>query len=152
MNSNNRRRARTAFTLLEVLLVIVILVTLATLVLPNLGSARKQARVGTTKIQIEMMGDALERFKTDIGRYPTSEEGLEALNDVDQIADEDLAKLWQGPYLEKNTKVKDAWNRELHYVCPGEQNEDSFDLYSDGPDGEEGTDDDVKNWEDEDED
>jgi len=144
-----RRSARSAFTLLEVLLVIVILVTLATLVLPNLGGRRKEAKIGTTRLQISTVEQALEMFKNNVGRYPTSDEGLAALNDVDQISDEDQGKRWQGPYLDTRRKLQDAWNNEFHYVCPGENNEDSFDLYSDGPDGEEGTDDDVKNWEDE---
>ena len=141
------RRQRRGFTLLEVLLVIVILVTLAALVLPNLPGRREQAKIGTTKIQIKSIEEALEYFKTDIGRYPTTEEGLEALTDSDQLQDDELLEKWHGPYLKKRGDLKDAWNHEFHYTAPGEHNEKTFDLFSDGPDGEEDTEDDIVNWE-----
>ncbi len=139
------QRQRRSFTLLEVLLVIVILVTLAALILPNLPARREQAKIGTTKIQLKGIEDALEYFKTDIGRYPTTDEGLAALSSSDGM-DEELSKKWHGPYLKKGAELKDAWNNDFHYVVPGEHNEKSFDLSSNGPDGEEGTDDDITNW------
>jgi len=148
----NRRSARAGFTLLEVLLVIVILVMLATLVMPDFSVQRKKARVGATKIQMKNIEDALEYFKTHVGRYPTSDEGLEALSDVDVLEDEELADRWEGPYLKGVTgEVKDPWNNPFHYTSPGEYNEDTFDLSSDGPDGEEGTEDDITNWQEEEE-
>lgn len=139
------QRQRKSFTLLEVLLVIVILVTLAALVLPNLPVRREQAKIGTTKIQIKSIEDALEYFKTDIGRYPTADEGLDALTEEDSIDDE-FSKKWHGPYLKKSGELKDPWGNEFHYVVPGEHNEKTFDLSSNGPDGEEGTEDDITNW------
>jgi general secretion pathway protein G len=145
------RSTRRAFTLLEILLVIVILVTLAAVLLPNIGRSRDQANIGSTKIQLKGIEDALEYFKTDVGRYPTTEEGLEALNKSDQIQDEELVEKWHGPYLgkedAKNFTLKDAWGHEFRYTCPGEHNTKTFDLSSDGPDGQEGTDDDIMNWE-----
>lgn len=148
MNTNRcNGRGRKAFTLLEVLLVIVILVTLAALVLPNLPGRREQAKIGTTKIQLKAIEDGLEYFKTDIGRYPTNEEGLEALISSDQLQDDELVKKWHGPYLKTKSAVKDAWGNDFHYSSPGEHNEKTFDLYSNGPDGQEGTDDDIVNWE-----
>jgi general secretion pathway protein G len=150
-NKTNRRHVHQAFTLLEILLVIGILVALAALVLPNLSGAGDKAKKGQTQVQIKTIEDALEQFKLDIGRYPTTEEGLEAMNTSDQIQDEDLVKKWQGPYLGREVKkkfeLKDSWNHEFHYTCPGEQNTKSFDLSSDGPDGKEGTEDDLVNWE-----
>jgi len=139
------------FTLFEVLLVIVILVMLAALVLPNLVGRQKTAQIGTTKIQMKSIQNALEFFKTEVGRYPTTEEGLTVLNDVEQLEDEDLAKKWNGPYLQKVKELVDAWGHEFRYVCPGENNEKGYDLSSDGPDGEEGTEDDIVNWEKEEE-
>jgi general secretion pathway protein G len=145
------RGARRGFTLLEVLLVIVILVTLAAVVLPNIGSRREQANIGSTKIQLKGIEDAMEFFKTDVGRYPTTEEGLGVLNSKEELQDEELAEKWHGPYSGKEDvedfKLKDAWNNEFRYTCPGEHNTKTFDLVSDGPDGQEDTEDDIMNWE-----
>jgi general secretion pathway protein G len=144
------RQTKRAFTLLEIMLVIVIIIALAAVVVPNLGSRREQAKIGTTKIQLKSIEDAMEYFKTDVGRYPTSEEGLQALNSAEQIQDEELSKKWHGPYLGKETKqfsLKDAFDHDFHYTCPGEHNTKTFDLYSAGPDGQEGTEDDIGNWE-----
>ncbi len=149
MNLQNKKSARSAFTLLEVLLVIVILVTLATLVMTNLPKQQTKARIGTTRIQMKNIEDGLELFRLDVGRYPTSEEGLEALYDGDQIQEEAKAEKWDGPYLKKG-KLEDAFGNEFTYVYPGEKNEDGFDLSSNGPDGEEETEDDIYNWEEED--
>jgi len=133
------------FTMLEVLLVIAILVILVSLILPDLIGRRETALVGAAKIQLKTIEDALEFFKTDIGRYPTTDEGLEALRDKSQLQDDELAKKWLKPYLKKG-ELKDPWGNEYNYVCPGQKNEDGFDLWSNGPDGQEGTDDDIKNW------
>ncbi len=144
------RKTQRAFTLLEILLVIVILVTLMAVVLPNLGGSREKAKIGTTQVQMNSIENSLELFNNDVGRYPTTEEGLNALNSSDQIQDEDLVKKWHGPYLGKETEkefeLKDAWEHEFRYTCPGEHNTKTFDLASDGPDGQEGTDDDIVNW------
>lgn len=135
------------FTLLEVLLVIVILVALAALVLPNIAGRGEEANIGTTKIQMGTVKDALEFFKMKMGRYPTTDEGLESLFDKEAIDDEDLQEKWTLAFMTKKSGIKDAWGHQFHYVHPGENNEDGFDLYSDGPDGEEDTDDDIINWE-----
>lgn len=140
------------FTLLEVLLVIIILVTLAALILPNFTGQQDKANRGTTKIQMGQIKTMLDQFKLDVGRYPTTEEGLEVLSSKEQLDDEDLAKKWGGPYSDpaKGNVLLDAWGHEFRYVCPGEHNEQGFDLSSDGPDGEEGTEDDIYNWQEED--
>ena len=148
MNLQNKKPARSAFTLLEVLLVIVILVTLATLVMTNLPKQQTRAKIGTTRIQMKNIEDALELFRLDVGRYPTGEEGLEVRKDGDQIQEEARADKWAGPYLEKG-KLEDSFGNEFRYVFPGENNEDGFDLSSNGPDGEEETEDDINNWEEE---
>jgi|WetSurMetagenome_2_1015567.scaffolds.fasta_scaffold460369_1 general secretion pathway protein G len=144
------RTLHRSFTLLEIMLVIVIIIALAAVVVPNLGSRREQAKVGTTKIQLKSIEDALEYFKTDVGRYPTTEEGLQALNSSEQLQDEELVKKWHGPYLGKETKqfsLKDSWDHDYRYTCPGEHNPKTFDLFSAGTDGQEGTEDDIVNWE-----
>ena len=148
MNLRNRRTHRSAFTLLEVLLVIVILVTMATLVMTNLPKQQTKAKAGMTRIQMKNIEDALETLRMDVGRYPTTEEGIAVLSDADQMQDESKRDKWDGPYLKKG-KLEDSFGNEFRYEFPGENNEDGFDLSSPGPDGEEGTEDDIKNWEDE---
>ena len=150
-----RRSMRRAFTLLEVMLVIIILVTLAAVVVPNFMGTQDEAKNKTTQIQIKNIESALDLFKMNVGRYPTTEEGLKVLYDKDQLQDEDMIKKWSGPYLGKegtdDEDLQDAWGHEFRYTSPGENNTKSFDLYSDGQDGEEGTEDDVKNWKEDDE-
>ncbi|MFA5865240.1 MAG: type II secretion system major pseudopilin GspG [Phycisphaerae bacterium] len=144
-----------AFTLLEVMLVIVIIAILAGVVVTNVMNQGEKAKKQATELKIKNIEQALDLFKLDIGRYPTTEEGLIALNAVDPIQDEDLAKKWAGPYagadkgdsVKKEFKLQDTWNHDFHYKCPGEHNTKTFDLSSDGPDGQEGTDDDLVNWE-----
>jgi len=146
-----RKSFRSGFTLLEVLLVIGIIVALAALVIPNVMGRGERAKVGTTKIQMKYIEDALDYFKLDIGRYPTTEEGLLALVEKDQLEDEEEAEKWTKPYLKKASELRDGWNNEFNYVCPGEHNEDGFDLSSNGPDGEEDTEDDIMNWQEDEE-
>ena len=152
MKSN--RQMKRAFTLLEIMLVIVIILMLGAVVVRNISGQGDKARRQTTMILVKSVGQDLEMFKMDMGRFPTTEEGLKALYSKDSIQDEELAKKWDGPYhgedkgetVETEFKIKDAWEHELHYASPGEHNTKTFDLYSDGPDGQEGNDDDIVNW------
>jgi general secretion pathway protein G len=137
---------------LEVMLVIVILVILAGVVLTNYSGATDRAKIGATQVRLKSIEDALDLFKMDLGRYPTTEEGLQALVSSDQIQDEDLVKKWKGPYLGKEgqpPELKDGWSRDYKYTSPGEHNTKSFDLYSAGPNGQEGDEDDIRNWKEE---
>jgi len=86
----------------------------------------------------------LEEFKLDCGRYPSEDEGLLAL--LEQPDDEELEERWAGPYV-THEKLKDPWTHDLLYQYPGEFNEEGFDVSSAGPDGQEGNDDDIGNWE-----
>ena len=144
MDPRGRKQVlRSAFTLLEVLMVIVILGVLAALIVPQFSGTRKKAMIDSTRIQIQGLDNDLERFKMDCGRYPTTDEGLDAL--VHKPDDEEIADKWAGPYLKK--LPKDAWGEDLIYTQPGQYNEDSYDLSSKGPDRQEGTEDDITNWE-----
>ena len=153
MKSN--RQMKRAFTLLEIMLVIVIILMLGAVVLKNISGQGDRARKQTTAIQLRSIGENLEMFKLDMGRFPTTEEGLKALYSADSIQDEELAKKWAGPYMgedkggdvETEFKIKDSWEHEFHYASPGEHNTKTYDLYSDGPDGQEGNEDDIVNWE-----
>ena len=142
---SNLRRARRAFTLLELLIVIMILLALGGLVLVNLMGVAEQSDVDLQKVQFDQVNEAMKRFKLDMKRYPSEEEGLQALWNQEALQDEQDMNNWRGPYVE-NPVTEDQWGNELIYRNPSEIREDgSYDLVSVGPDGEEGTDDDITN-------
>lgn len=124
------------FTLIELMLVVIIIGVLVSMVMPRLVGRSEQAKVSAAKADINANIDlALSMFELDNGRFPTNEEGLSALR-----AKSDTGK---GPYLKKDPK--DPWGRPYIYKSPGSHNED-YDLYSSGPNGTEGDEDDVGNW------
>ena len=133
------------FTLIEILVVVIIIGVLAALVIPKFAGRTEQAREAAAKTQIEsLFGSALDMYEADNGFYPSSEQGLEAL--VLQPTTEPVPKTWKGPYLKKNEIPQDPWGKPYAYVYPGTHNTSGYDLYSIGPDGQEGTDDDINNW------
>ena len=141
MNKKNRNKNRQrGFTLIEIMLVVTIIGILAAVVLPRLVGRTEQARKTAAKLQIENISLALETFEMDNGRFPTSSEGLKAL-----IVKPYNVKNWNGPYLKKGVGA-DPWGNGYMYVYPGLHGTD-YDLYSYGPDGKEGGDDDITNWE-----
>ena len=131
------------FTLIELMLVLVILATLAGLVAPKFVGQSKQAKLKAAKVQITNFETALDAFEIAVGRYPTSTEGLDALIHKPTTDPGD----WQQPFM-KNIPL-DPWGNDYVYVYPGQHNVDSFDLYSYGPDGKPGGDDDIVNWQEE---
>ncbi|NPB06137.1 MAG: type II secretion system major pseudopilin GspG [Aquificae bacterium] len=130
---------RRAFTLIEVLVVLIILGLLAALIVPRLTGRVDEARVEATKLQLKAVKNALEQFKLDNGFYPTTEQGLRALVEKPTVPPE--PRRWK-QYLEK--VPKDAWGNELIYVSPADGK--PYELKSVGPDGIEGTDDDISVW------
>lgn len=139
----NRINLQTGFTLLELLVVLAILGALAGLVGPQVMKHLGESKSKTARVQIEDLAAAMDMYRLDTGRYPTTEQGLEAL--VEQPGD---AKNWNGPYLRKNKIPKDPWNNDYHYASPGEHGK--FDIYSLGLDeqqGGEGEDQDIASWE-----
>ena len=142
-----RQRSRKAFTLIEILVVVVILGILAAGVLTKVIGETDKAKVSRAKSDVAGLVSSLERFYLDMGRYPTSDEGLDALRT--QPEDDETEK-WKGPYL---TKLgNDPWDRPYVYISPGDENIDSYDLLTYGADGEEGGesyDADIKHWTDE---
>lgn len=137
-----RIRANRAFSILELLLVLVILAILAGIVAVKFGGQSEKARVTAAKTQMGNFKMALNRFELDLGRYPTSSEGLRAL--IEKPGDDPNNK-WQR-YLDGDEVPKDQWGHEWNYRQPGQHNTDGFDLWSNGPDGREGGDDDIANW------
>jgi general secretion pathway protein G len=128
------RRSR-GFTLIEILVVIVVIGVLATLVAPNVFSHIGAAKDATARSQIEMLGAALDAYRIDIGRYPTTQQGLSALWTAPS-ADPRPAN-WRGPYLRKDVPA-DPWHNPYLYKSPAEQSRGGYDLLSYGEDGKPG--------------
>ncbi|RMF70583.1 MAG: type II secretion system protein GspG [Calditrichaeota bacterium] len=136
-------------TLIEVMLVVIILGVLVALVAPQFSGRTEQARKVAAQADINAnLAMALEMYYLDNGVYPTSEQGLKAL--IQKPTTPPIPASWQGPYLKKSSKLKDPWGQPYLYVSPGKHNPESYDLYSQGPDKQEGGDDDIVNWETED--
>ena len=118
------------FNLLELLVVLVILGLLAGYVAPKYFSQVGKSEVKTARAQIDALEKALDQYRIDTGRYPSTEQGLAALNT--KPADE---ARWDGPYLKKSVP-NDPWGKPYQYRSPGEHGE--LDLYSFGKDGQPG--------------
>ncbi len=139
----NKRRLERGFTLIEIMIVVIIIGLLAGLVGPRLFGKLTQAKQKSAKAQIELFGTALDAFRLDAGRYPTTEEGLKALREKPSGLD-----AWKGPYLPKEIPL-DPWGKPYLYKSPGEHGE--YDLLSyglDGVEGGEGENEDVVSWKD----
>ncbi len=133
-------RRTTGFTLVELLIVVTILGVLVAMVVPRLAGRTEQARRARAQADVEAnIPLALDLFELDTGKYPTNEQGLAALR-----AQPAGVESWKGPYLKRDPL--DPWSRAYRYIYPGARNPQDYDLYSVGPDGTEGTSDDVGNW------
>jgi general secretion pathway protein G len=130
------------FTLLELLVVLGIIAMLAGLVGPQIMKHMGEAKTKAAKVQIEDLAASLDMYKLDLGKYPTSEQGLDAL-----ITAPEGLKRWNGPYLQKSKVPLDPWQQEYRYVFPGTHGKfDLFSLGADDKDGGEGEDKDVTSW------
>lgn len=128
-----RRRAKgeSGFTLVELLVVLVILVLLASIIGPRVIGYLGSSRSKTAHVQVESLVTAMELFHIDVGRYPTSSEGLQSL-----VKPAGNVPGWNGPYLSKGDVPKDPWGKPYVYL-PGEGST-SFSIKSFGADGKEG--------------
>jgi general secretion pathway protein G len=116
---------------------------------PALMGAGDEAKRDICKAAIGRNGaiaSGLKRYRFHLDRYPDSDEGLKAMYEIPSSVDEDSGR-WKGPYMETPLEeLRDPYGNEFRYRSPGEFNEDSYDLWSMGPDGRDGTEDDIKNW------
>lgn len=148
MHRRNRSR-RSAFTLMEVLLVAGILALLAAFAAPKLFQTATKTKIKLTEAAVgtnSPISNALNRYKFDMGQFPDTDQGIDALlAPKDEVDDE----RYDGPYLANDT-LTDSWGNEFGYRQPGQFHEDGFDLWSYGPDGknDDGSEssDDIKNW------
>lgn len=142
MKKREKKRGN-GFTLVEILVVIIIIGLLAALVGPRLFGKVSTAKLSAAKAQIELFGTALDTFRLDVGRYPTTEEGLKALREKPSGVEG-----WNGPYLPKEIPL-DPWKKPYIYKSPGDHGD--YDLISyglDGTEGGEGENQDVVSWKD----
>ena len=139
-----RRLQRAAFTLIEVMIVLAIVLALAGLVSVALFTRRDQAKIQLTEIDLKTIQNGIKQFRFDFERYPTDEEGVAVLWNSELLdAEADPEKYTE--YLEEPLP-RDRWDNEWGYRAESETREGKYDLWSNGPDGEEGTEDDITSW------
>lgn len=134
---------RGGFTLLELLIVMIIIGLLAALIGPKMIGRVGESRQTVAKQQIEGFSSSMEMYKLDTTKYPTQEQGLEAL-----VTEPQGIANWKGPYLKKKFIPKDPWGNNYVYTYPGEHGD--YDIVSYGADGNSGGDGeakDVASWE-----
>lgn len=148
METKRRAHGTPGFTLIEIMAVVLIIGMLSGIVGFAVFQQVDKARVVTAKTQINRLESSLELYNMDNGRFPTSEQGLEALIAEPTTAPEPV-NYQPGGYLKGGQLPLDPWGNEFQYESPGSNNPDSFDLWSfgkDGAPGGEGLNTDLGNW------
>ncbi len=140
LGDSRRHRPGSGFTMVELMLVVVIIGVLAAIVVPRLTKRSEEARITATRADIANLEGCLDMFEIDCARYPTTEEGLGAL-----VVEPTGVKGWHGPYIKRGVP-NDPWDHPYVYRYPGRHNTSYYDLYSFGPDGQEGGGEDIDNW------
>ncbi|ASD65914.1 type II secretion system major pseudopilin GspG [Pseudoalteromonas piscicida] len=139
-------KKQSGFSLLEVMVVLVIIGMILSIVAPNVMGQQEEAAKEKARLDIRQIEDAMKMYKLKNKRYPTTEQGLEAL--VTQTNIDPVPKRFpEGGFISK--LPEDPWGNPYQLVSPGEMSQ--IDIFSMGPDGEVGTDDDIGNWDTEDE-
>ena len=142
MKRNYSGKPPCGFTLIELLVVLVILGLLASIAGPKVMNYLGGAKSDSAKLQVEEFGASLDLFKLETGRYPTSQEGLQAL-----VQAPSGLTGWNGPYLKKKAVPKDPWGNDYRYVSPGQHGPyDLSSLGADNRDGGDGENKDLTSW------
>jgi general secretion pathway protein G len=135
-----RRAATRGFTLIEVLLVLIILVVIGSIVAPQMFGAKEKADIKAATAQVGLLRDAMRLYWLNMGKYPASLDDL-----TTKPSDAKEAEKWGHSYL-LDKLPPDPWDNPYEYANPGKHNTEEFDVWSNGPDGQSGTDDDIGNW------
>ncbi len=154
--TNQRRHKRRGFTLMELLVVLGILVLLMAIVTPKIIGTQAKADIKTTGIQIGALRAALDRYALEMRGYPATEQGLEALvmppasgsgSATAGLAGGPSTSNWDGPYTSSDQLPIDPWGNPYQYEYPPTQGGGKYpDIWSYGPDGQDGTPDDIVSW------
>jgi general secretion pathway protein G len=139
--SRRSSRPLSGFTLIEVLLVLVILVILGSIAVPMFSGVGEQANLKAAKVQVQMLESAINTYKGTTLMTPNSLDDL-----ISAPADPKQAAKWAGPYLPANKDLVDPWGNAYKFNAKGTKSGVGFDVYSLGPDGQDGSDDDIGNW------
>jgi general secretion pathway protein G len=127
----SKRKASRGMTLIEILVVLVLIGIVLGIVGGNFIGKGEKAKADAARIEIGQISQALDLYKLELGRYPTSQEGLQAL-----ITAPAGVNNWNGPYWKSNSVPKDPWKNEYHYIAPGTKG--PYEIVSLGADGKEG--------------
>ncbi|WP_425397892.1 type II secretion system protein GspG [Aeoliella sp.] len=139
--TSHRSRRRAGFTLIELLLVLGILVVLGAMAVQIFGGTQTKAYRQAAKSQVDFFNKQAYVYQANTKQFPSSiEDFIKAPSGMDE-AD------WAGPYIDGSSVPKDPWDNEYKMTAPGKNNPNSLDIWSIGPDGQDGTDDDIGNWE-----
>jgi general secretion pathway protein G len=142
-NRQNQQSRRKGFTLLEVMVVLLILVTTAGLAVVAVQGRLEISRKRQAFTYVKMLANAVEAYYFDMNEYPTADVGgLDALVNCPS----GFEGKWGGPYLQDTATNKDPWGNEYRYECPGTRQNKPFEIWSYGPDKQDGTDDDIGSW------
>ena len=137
-------RRRRGFTLIEIMAVVVIMGMLMATLAVGIAGQLSKAEISNAKAQITRLEQSLEFYRLDNRRFPTTDQGLEAL--ISQPTSPPIPKHYSpAGYLDSRQMLEDPWGEPFQYLMPGEKNPYTFDIWSYGPDGVEGGDD-IQNW------
>ncbi len=137
-----RRRKSAGFSLVELMVVVFIMGLLATLIVVNVAPATDQSRLGKARADIAALESALDMYNLDMYAYPTADQGLSALRTAPSGAM--AAQYRPGGYIKRLRT--DPWGNAYQYAYPGTRSGMAYDVFSPGPDGQAGTEDDIGNW------
>ena len=140
-------RKTAGFTLIEIMIVVMIIGLLMTAIATQLIGRAQRAQIDLAAIHLRQLEQALELYKLDNGRYPSTDQGLTAL--IEEPTGDPVPRRWAPGGYAKRDQLSDPWGMPYEYLAPGDMNQRTFDLYSLGPDGIEGGEDenaDIVNW------
>jgi general secretion pathway protein G len=142
IKNKNKKKKNKGFTMIELIAVIIILGLLAGTVSITIVRQTEKAKKEATKIQISSLGTAITTFHLECGFYPQALDNL-----INPPSGGRTCKGYpNNGFLEKKEIPKDPWGGDYNYLSPGTHNSDGYDLWSLGPDQEDGTEDDITNW------